>query len=310
MFVCLRVPNPWIFAQERHHLDLRVAKTHVVPVISGLFKIILSYCQCLGAISRFYNIRWPVLFTEFMELLQELLPEVMTVLPAECIAGDRLGFPFELITTMLLPIGLISTIGMVVIFMRLASPLGRASSPGVFADEHGLDPLYARRRELSQREIASGSPDDNELVPYVHYGCFRTALASLWYAASSPSVINVLIFMMLWIYPMICRKTLAIFDCVAAGNDADGNPIALLRDDPVVLCFVGDWTWLAVLSGAAIVIYDLGVPYLAFVMARGHRRDVLAKQAEERDRLNLRAVARVKRKKVFKGSAFVARLVR
>jgi hypothetical protein len=96
-----------------------VALQHVGPLFSGLFKILLSYAQCLGAISRFTQVKWPAAFVNFMNMMNELLPELLTVLPAECVAGERLGFQVELYSTLSMPImGFIFT-WLVVSFIRL-----------------------------------------------------------------------------------------------------------------------------------------------------------------------------------------------
>ena len=60
-----------------------------VSVVSGLFKVLLSYSQCLSSMTRFDQVKWPRIFVEFMATLEEMIPDVFSVLPAECINGDR-----------------------------------------------------------------------------------------------------------------------------------------------------------------------------------------------------------------------------
>ena len=77
-----------------------------IPVVSGLFKIILSFFQCLAAITRFDRIDWPDLFDDFLNLINEWFNfEIFALLPAQCLTEEiRLGFHFELLATLALPI--------------------------------------------------------------------------------------------------------------------------------------------------------------------------------------------------------------
>ena len=94
------------FAEAKRRADewFRLHINDHLPVATGLFKIVLSYCQCLSAISRFDRIAWPTLFDSFLRVLEELTIEIFTLLPVECVKGDRLGFGFELLVTLSLPI--------------------------------------------------------------------------------------------------------------------------------------------------------------------------------------------------------------
>jgi hypothetical protein len=72
-------------------------------VLSGLFKITLSFAQCIGAMRRFDRVIWPRFFSSFLEILNALNLELFAVIPAECLSGSRLGFIWELLATMSLP---------------------------------------------------------------------------------------------------------------------------------------------------------------------------------------------------------------
>jgi hypothetical protein len=305
---------------ERFQLDVSVALQHVGPLFSGLFKILLSYAQCLGAISRFTQVKWPAAFVNFMNMMNELLPELLTVLPAECVAGERLGFQVELYSTLSMPImGFIFT-WLVVSFIRLSSiNKRRGGKESIFADEYGNDPVRIRNAAMRQAiRKATGEADDSddeegdkELAPpmdYMGYSWFTTLCMSIRNASGHPKILNVYIFMMLWVYPMLCRKSLATFDCIAAGVDASGAAVYLLRDDPLVYCFTRSWILPAAAAGAGIVFYSLGVPFAAWWLAYAHRRDVRREEAEEKERLELRLVAKVGRKKWRKGSSLLARI--
>lgn len=305
---------------ERYHLDLSAAREHIPALLSGLFKVLLSYSQCLGAISRFSQVRWPLIFIQFMDMLNELLPELLTVLPAECVAGSRLGFEVELYSTLSLPIVGAAFTWVVILFIRFTSLRGRHSGEaGIFVDEYGYDPVRARNLALRRRRVlAKGDEAEfeedadleelNSPQDYLDISWIHTVFLSLHHASGHPKVINVYIFMMLWIYPMLCRKSLATFDCVAAGVDSTGAEVKLLRDDPVVFCSTSSWLIPASAAGAGVLLYALGVPFAAWWLAYSHRREVQREEQEEKERLELRLVAKVKRKKWRKGSSLLARI--
>ena len=293
---------------ERHHLVLKVFAKHFIPVTSGVFKVLLSYIQCVGAITRFTQVRWPLIFTRFLDALMDLVPELLTVLPAECVAGTRLGFVVELVTTMMMPVGIIVFVLLVVITIRIITIIFPTRDPGIFADSYGRDAMRVYR-DLRMDPEMKAIPGD--LVSHYQNLTFWRALRrSVRHAFGHPKLVNTFIFGMLFLYPMLCRKSVATFDCVAAGEEADGTPILLLRDDPVLRCRDSFWFIMAMFAGGGILFYGLGIPYGAFILARNHRRETLRLEREERERLELRAVARVSRKKTSQGSAFLARLYR
>ena len=120
-------------------------------------------------------------------------------------------------------------------------------------------------------------------------GCGEPADASsdgwrgLLTALNHPRVYKVLTWTMLLIYPSLARKSLATFDCLAAGLDASGAPVVLLRDDPVEPCYVGAWIGWAVVAGVGVAVYCLGLPLIALLLARGeHLRTAEDAAASER----------------------------
>ena len=314
---CGEMMKPWF---EKYHIDLAAARENIPALMSGLFKIILSYAQCLGAITRFPQIRWPRLFVEFMNMLNEALPELLTVLPAECVYGKRLGFYVELVSTLSLPvIGIAFTWAVILTIRFMTLARVQEGGAGIFADEYGKDPMHVRKAAVRRAIRASKAVEDSdedaldpatlEAKDYLDDSWLYTFFYTLKLASSHPKVQNVYIFMMLWIYPMLCRKSLSIFDCVAAGvNAEDGSTVRLLRDDPVEHCGTGVWNFYAIAAGCGILFYALGVPYIAFSLARNHRRSIKEEEAEEKERLELRLVAKVGRKKTRKGSSLLARI--
>ena len=50
------------------------------------------------------KVRWPALFVGFIDMIDRFTIEAFSIVPAECIVGQRLGFYYELVATLLLPI--------------------------------------------------------------------------------------------------------------------------------------------------------------------------------------------------------------
>ena len=61
-----------------------------------------------------------------------------------------------------------------------------------------------------------------------------------------PKVWKLMIWVMLFCYPSIARKSLSVFDCVKAGHDTEGNEIFLVRNDPAAACYDDIWYFWAV----------------------------------------------------------------
>ena len=74
-----------------------------LAIASALAKVCLGYTQCLGAIIRFPLVAWPAAFTAFIEVLDVFNLEIFAIVPAECIAGKRLGFYLEMAATSSMP---------------------------------------------------------------------------------------------------------------------------------------------------------------------------------------------------------------
>ena len=47
---------------------------------------------------------WPEVFTDFIVAIDQFTVEAFSIVPAECVVGRRLGFYYELVATLLLPI--------------------------------------------------------------------------------------------------------------------------------------------------------------------------------------------------------------
>ena len=98
--------------------------------------------------------------------------------------------------------------------------------------------------------------------------CLRRAYVA------APGIWTLHIWMLLVLYPSLCRRTLAIFDCVTLRGHS------YLRDDIAQECYTGTWAaWVAV-ACVGIVVYCVGLPAAAYAVAR--RRNGYAALSESR----------------------------
>ena len=208
---------------------LLVRMMRAAPIFSGLAKVLLSYSQCIGALNRFALVRWPRLFVEFMAKMDVLVPEFFSVVPAECLAGTRFGFYIEFFTTFCMPILLIVGIAFVVLLVRVI----------------GIRLKWPRR---------GGVQSPRGLRGFLH-------------ALNHPRLYHLMIMAMLVVYPSIARKTLALFDCMPAGQ-VEGVSVSLLRDDPGFICYDSQWQAWSILAWISFGMYCLGIPLLMLILAR------------------------------------------
>ena len=114
--VCIFVPLLTLaYLQPPHGLILCAKAIGAATRISeglitaaALAKLLISYCQCIGALNRISGIHWPNDFLRFMKALDRAFNlELFSVLPPECVSGSRIGFYMELLVTLLLPIAIV-----------------------------------------------------------------------------------------------------------------------------------------------------------------------------------------------------------
>ena len=239
-----------------------------LPIFSGLAKVLLSYTQCIGALNRFSLVRWPRLFIEFMENLDVLVPEFLSVVPAECIANTRFTFYFEFIVTLAMPLVLIGVIALVLVIVRatgilLKWPRAGKAKPQDEKDEGPVDPTL----QFVQRPGDAGSLPPPETL----------GVRGFFLALRHQNVFHLMIMAMLVMYPAIARKTMFLFDCMNGGYTADGAELWLLRDDPATMCYDATWRFWSVFAFASIVVYCLGVPVAFFVLSYKYHRVAQAK---------------------------------
>ena len=209
----------------------RVTGHNFPAIVAGLSKITLSFMQCIGAINRFGKLKWPQLFIDFMKLLDSLNLEFFSVVPAECVTGSRLGFFFELATTL----------GMPIIFIFLTMSI-----------------LWIIR--VLQRTFSL--PKARRSFKAVVFYDSSWSIVQDW---NQPRMYVLMTWCFLFLYPSIARKSIVTFGCVDAGVQADGGRLFLLRDDPAIECYTANHNMAMAFAAASVAIYCLGIPLLVIV---------------------------------------------
>lgn len=234
-------------------LNARMAP--LLPIVSGLFKALLSFSQCLSAVGRFEQVRWPDHFVqEFLPVLNALDIELFALVPAECVGKQRLGFPFELAATLLCPFAIIlgpyALLWIIQLHTRLLA-CQTSCCRAVYSAHRGAWRLYTNSRSFKLMELG-----------------------------------------ILLIYPTLARKCLSTFSCVPA-MDEEGQSIELLREDPAVVCFEGSWWVLMLMSIGGLVFFCFGLPLFAIQLIRqslqieSHPKTPVAVKLEAHERVSL-----------------------
>ena len=251
-----------------------------LSIASALAKICLGYSQCLGAIARFSRVRWPPLFTSFMRRLDEIFTvELFTVLPVECIAGTRLGFYTELFVVNTLPVLLVLAAFGGVVGMRWAA--GHLRFRALWSR---WPPRWRDESHCCARvgwELRDNTP----------------GWLGVRHSWNQPGMYKLLTWSALIAYPPIARKSLAVFDCVAAVDEA-GVPISVLRDDPVWpggQCDTPAHAGWCVFAALSLVVYCAGLPLAALYLSgrfyfSGQQRNTKARAHGTHTRTCLRAL--------------------
>ena len=87
---------------------------------AGLVRIGVGYCQTVGVFRRLLRVQWPRQFFAFLQALDKLSPDVVSLVPAECVADRSINFLMQLIATLAMPI----------LSMLLLALLGMVVAPG------------------------------------------------------------------------------------------------------------------------------------------------------------------------------------
>jgi len=92
--------------------------------------------------------------------------------------------------------------------------------------------------------------------PFAGWRAFRRSVfecAEMW---------DVLIFLFLFEYPVIARKSLAVFDCVPHDGET------LLADDTSIGCYNQRWSLWALFAISGVVLFGLGLPLVLWLIVR------------------------------------------
>ena len=296
----------WLVGRYRRMWQLLLP---LLPIASGLFKTFLSYSQCLSAIRRFEEVVWPQMFVEFMAKFEILDLELFSMVPAECLGKQRLGFPMELYATLAFPI-LVFLVPFLLLwcfalfrqlvsgkcfcfagFCRLVGGCFRCIRGVIVGTWRCIFCCCLPQRFRPKREVAPATkPKSKKNKPTQGVIAAACSTACEQYTHSRSFKLTTL--GLLLVYPTISRKCLSAFSCVPAVTE-DGVSTFFMREDPVIVCFEGEWYGLATASILGLVIYCFGLPVLAIglilraraIMRRRYVSD--ADKTEARERVSL-----------------------
>ena len=122
--------------------------------------------QCLSTLRSFSRVLWPEVFTDFIVAIDQFTVEAFSIVPAECVVGRRLGFYYELVATLLLPIFSF------VVIMTMALLL------------YGYELQQARRASRKQREAQARA--ELESASFAQVLSRESGASSGWLPAEQP----------------------------------------------------------------------------------------------------------------------------
>jgi len=252
---------------------------------------------------------WPQMFVEFMAKFEILDLELFSMVPAECLGKQRLGFPMELYATLAFPI-LVFLVPFLLLwcfalfrqlvsgkcfcfagFCRLVGGCFRCIRGVIVGTWRCIFCCCLPQRFRPKREVAPATkPKSKKNKPTQGVIAAACSTACEQYTHSRSFKLTTL--GLLLVYPTISRKCLSAFSCVPAVTE-DGVSTFFMREDPVIVCFEGEWYGLATASILGLVIYCFGLPVLAIglilraraIMRRRYVSD--ADKTEARERVSL-----------------------
>lgn len=241
--------------------------------ISAIIKIGLGLGQCLSTLRSFGRVRWPETFVNMMEEIDRFTVEAFSVVPAECAAGRRLGFVYELIATLLLPVVsflIIQLLALIVYGIELRQHRKQLRNELVLqATERGscVSEAAGLKRMPSGKAVNLTASAKSRMKNHHHENDIRKML-------NRPHVWTLHIWAWLLLYPSVTRKVLATFDCI----ELDGT--FYLRSDAAVTCSGASYNAVAVLAAVGVVLTCVCAPVgLVMVTSRNHKSSERVKRA-------------------------------
>ena len=242
--------------------------------MSAIVKIGLGLGQCLSTLRSFGRVRWPETFVNMMEEMDRFAVEAFSVVPAECAAGRRLGFVYELIATLLLPVlsfVIIQLLALLVYGLELRQHRKMLRKELlVQAAERGASelPETAGLKPISRRNSFTLASSAKSRMKHQHHeNDIRKML-------NRPHVWTLHIWAWLLLFPSVTRKVLATFDCIEL------NGTFYLRSDAAVTCSGAGYSAVAVLAAVGVVVTCFAAPIgLVMVTSRNHKSSERVKRA-------------------------------
>tara|TARA_B110001452_G_scaffold164551_1_gene137268 strand:- start:678 stop:4919 length:4242 start_codon:yes stop_codon:yes gene_type:complete len=216
-------------------------------------KIVVAFTQCISPLREFNRVVWPETFTNFMDSIDVGDKTAATVkldsaVPAECFFGFRLGFYYELVATMLLPV-----ISFVVILIVASIVFG--------VEYHRNKREYREKKGAYDRFLAKNLAADLEQNPPPQPPPPFSEMLN------RPQVWTLNIWSFLLLYPVVTRKLCKTFMCMTV----DG--VRVLKDDPVIHCDLESaYLFFSMLAVGGLFVMCVVMPLaLVRITTRSHR---------------------------------------
>jgi hypothetical protein len=236
--------------------------------ISATFKIGVGLVQCLSTLRRFSKVRWPVTFVAFIEAIDIFLIEAFSVVPAECLAGRRLGFFYELVATLVLPLVTFLVIMLMAAIVygwelhsiRRTKRLGLLNQAKVReqtqAQPEGTVVAVCSSSVSFQRTASPAPPPPPAKRPDARRYHHEDSLLKM---LNRPQVWTLNILAWLLVFPSVTRKALESFDCIELLGKT------YLRADPAIGCEDDEYYLMASVAFVGVVYGCVLAPALVIL---------------------------------------------
>lgn len=232
--------------------------------VAAIGKIVLAFTQCLAPLTQFTMVRWPKTFTTFIERLdigQQTADAVRldSVIPAECLFGRRLGFYYEMVATLLLPL---ISFALILLVALVVYAIEHRSSKKEYAAAKAKHERFVRKNlnrftttsEKKHFEKEHAGPKEP-----LHW------CASIKKKLNRPQVWTLNIWAWMVLFPVVTRKMVKMMpgQCREICSN-EGECLRYLKDDPGIVCYEGMYWAGLVVALLVLAFWCIAWPFAIF----------------------------------------------
>ena len=228
--------------------------------VAAIGKIVLAFTQCLAPLTQFTMVRWPKTFTTFVERLdigQQTADAVRldSVIPAECLFGRRLGFYYEMVATLLLPL---ISFALILLVALVVYALEHRSSKKEYAAAKAKHERFVRK---NLHRFATAS--EREHFEKEHGGPKEPL--SMRSKLNRPQVWTLNIWAWMVLFPVVTRKMVKMMpgQCREICSN-EGECLRYLKDDPGIVCYEGLYWAGLVVALIVLAFWCIAWPFAIF----------------------------------------------